>query len=719
MLGARGSPRGGLVHVAGGGRAGPARRCSPRRRRAFTIVKLVGAVYLDRDRHPPPARAATRTRWSPRWRRRPARRGRLFVQGAVVNVAEPEDGAVLPRLPAAVRRPDRGRRGSRSRSSAWRSSLLAVLSDSAYALAAAALAGQLRASERARRIRRCVTGGVFVVLGATAATAKPHVYPVRGPAPPGLADRASSTCPTTASCCGRRRPRVEIEDVGAAVREALRFPLAGAPLAAARDAATARATVVIEVPTLPIPTATPDPRHEAISATVDELERLGVAARRRSSSRAGSCGGRRRARSGCSSRRSSAGASAGRVIVHDAEAEDLVEIGTAGSVPLRVSRALVETDLIVTVTAAETVLHGGPAALLKACGREALRADGRDVAARARHLAGLGPRARARAAARGARCRCSACRSCSTCRTSSAATRTRSRSSSGSRPRALRRGFALVPGRRCARRIVERVPRELTAAAVFGGTPSSAHAEALLRAIEFKGAALDEPLDAIVIGIPPHDALPPALAAEPRRGRASRARPRAAPVAERVPGARGRHGDPAARLPAPLRRADADAVPRALLATRAPRATARPSARPSARPPPTRAASPSTAPGAPCHPLEPFVAWSACDAVGQPARQRARRRLPRRRSGAAARLRPGRAASAPPSAWRAAAARSASASCSRRRTSRCVGRGDGGSRTEGARDGAISPRYVLRTCSFVSQRRRPSSASAMRPVSST
>ncbi len=43
----------------------------------------------------------------------------------------------------------------------------------------------------------------------------------------------------------------------------------------------------------------------------------------------------------------------------------------------------------------------------------------------------------------------------------------------------------------------------MTAAAVFGGTPSAAHAEALLRAISFKGTELDEPLDAIVIGIPP------------------------------------------------------------------------------------------------------------------------------------------------------------------------------------------------------------------------
>ena len=42
--------------------------------------------------------------------------------------------------------------------------------------------------------------------------------------------------------------------------------------------------------------------------------------------------------------------------------------------PLRASPALVETDAVVTVTAAESVLHGGPAALLAAGGAEALRA---------------------------------------------------------------------------------------------------------------------------------------------------------------------------------------------------------------------------------------------------------------------------------------------------------------------------------------------------------
>src|SRR5204863_110854 len=56
----------------------------------------------------------------------------------------------------------------------------------------------------------------------------------------------------------------------------------------------------------------------------------------------------------------------------------------------------------------------------------------------------------------------------------------------------LRRLLAALPGS-VRGRVIERVPRELTAAAVFGGTPSAAHSEALLRAIEFKGTRLDAP----------------------------------------------------------------------------------------------------------------------------------------------------------------------------------------------------------------------------------
>src|SRR5262249_5815270 len=66
----------------------------------------------------------------------------------------------------------------------------------------------------------------------------------------------------------------------------------------------------------------------------------------------------------------------GRVMVHDAEADDLVDVGSVGAVPLRVNPALTETDLVVAVTAAETVLHGGPAALLGATGSESLRVAG-------------------------------------------------------------------------------------------------------------------------------------------------------------------------------------------------------------------------------------------------------------------------------------------------------------------------------------------------------
>ena len=50
------------------------------------------------------------------------------------------------------------------------------------------------------------------------------------------------------------------------------------------------------------------------------------------------------------------------------------ERSLAGQTPLSVHPALVDTDLVVTVSAAETVLHGGPALLLGAGGPQALRA---------------------------------------------------------------------------------------------------------------------------------------------------------------------------------------------------------------------------------------------------------------------------------------------------------------------------------------------------------
>src|SRR4030095_6956807 len=57
----------------------------------------------------------------------------------------------------------------------------------------------------------------------------------------------------------------------------------------------------------------------------------------------------------------------------------------------------------------------------------------------------------------------------------------------------------------------------------------------------------------------------PARTPQPALGCVPRARPRATPVAQRVPDPARRDGDPPPPLPAPVPAADADAVPRALL----------------------------------------------------------------------------------------------------------------------------------------------------------
>src|SRR5436309_2959212 len=70
-------------------------------------------------------------------------------------------------------------------------------------------------------------------------------------------------------------PREGVADVAAAVRDALRFPLEGDGIEALVRPG-ARATIVVEPPWLPIPSAHNDPRRLAIAAAVGELERLGI-----------------------------------------------------------------------------------------------------------------------------------------------------------------------------------------------------------------------------------------------------------------------------------------------------------------------------------------------------------------------------------------------------------------------------------------------------------
>ena len=403
-------------------------------------------------------------------------------------------------------------------------------------------------------------------------------------------------------------PTDVLNAVGSATREALRFPLAGPPLASLATPGGS-ATVVIELPNLPVPSCAPDPREEAIAATVEELGRLGVAnvtilvagglGRRPSPREIGLLVPpefRRRFR--------------GRLIVHDVEGEDLVELGTIAGRPVRISPALVETDLVVTVTAAESVLHGGPSALVRACSREVLRASGATSLLETSSSEGwaLAVELERLLAARGPVYGVSLVLNLPHVYGGYPYDERSLERVAGSR---IRRGIGVLPTE-LRRRIIERVPRELSAATVLGGTPSAAHSEALLRAIEFKGATLDEPLDAIVIGIPattpflPRGTPNPVSAAYFGLGLALRLWRNGFPV--RPGGTAILLHDFQRRFPAPVQtpyRAlfsdprtarDSDALREAERAALADE----------------RAIAEYRA-GHSIHPLEPFLSWSACD----------------------------------------------------------------------------------------------------------
>jgi hypothetical protein len=163
----------------------------------------------------------------------------------------------------------------------------------------------------------------------------------------------------------------------------------------------------------------------------------------------------------------------------------------------------VDTDVVVVVTAAETVLHGGPAALLGASDRNALRsADAwslletsasqgwRTALALERALARRVPligaslvlnHPRTGGAARGYPYELAALERIA--------------------DSPLRHLFGVLPGAIRAS-ILRSLPLERTAAAAFAGPPSVAHAEALLRGVELRGSTLEGELDAICIGVP-------------------------------------------------------------------------------------------------------------------------------------------------------------------------------------------------------------------------
>ena len=167
-----------------------------------------------------------------------------------------------------------------------------------------------------------------------------------------------ATAPDDAVVLRPPPPGPAVADVTAAVRDALRFPLEGESLEALAGRG-ARATIVVEPPALPIPAAPNDPRQLAIGAVVDELERLGIATGFQTILVAGGLA-RRLGKHELESLVTPELARRfhGRVVVHDVEDPELIALDSASQPPIRVNAAAVETDLVVVVTAAESVLHG-------------------------------------------------------------------------------------------------------------------------------------------------------------------------------------------------------------------------------------------------------------------------------------------------------------------------------------------------------------------------
>ena len=138
---------------------------------AFNVVKYVGAAYLigmglwtilrRRDEEPVNGPSERRLR-------------RRFGQGVIVNVLNPKTAlfffAFLPQFVD----PDQGAPALQIAVLGLVFVVIAVVSDSAWALAAGTASERLRGNRRFLSVQRYVSGSVFVGLGALTAAAKRH-----------------------------------------------------------------------------------------------------------------------------------------------------------------------------------------------------------------------------------------------------------------------------------------------------------------------------------------------------------------------------------------------------------------------------------------------------------------------------------------------------------------------------------------------------------------
>jgi hypothetical protein len=335
-------------------------------------------------------------------------------------------------------------------------------------------------------------------------------------------------------------PPARTVDIAAGVRDALRFPLDGRPFSE-RVPREGRVAVVIEPPALPVPGAQLDPRPRALATVLEELWAAGVENDRQTILVAGGLSRKLPQRD---LERILPPPEArdfrGRVLVHDASAQDLVPLELGDGTTAGVHPALLDAELVVVVSSAETVVAGGPAVLASACDAATVRrlasadsllqASGepawrvalaveRVLASRVQ-VAGVSlvldhPRL--------------------TGRFRDYPHDPRSYEHVSTSP--LRRVHSALPGS-LRRSILRDQGRAIVATGVFAGTPSVAHAEALLRTVELRGIDLDGPLDVLVVGVPwiaphlPRELLNPITSAATSIGLALRQWRDAFPVRE-------------------------------------------------------------------------------------------------------------------------------------------------------------------------------------------
>ena len=335
-------------------------------------------------------------------------------------------------------------------------------------------------------------------------------------------------------------PLEPLGNVAAAVVEALRYPLSGPPLESLVTHG-GHVTIVVEPPSLPLPGAPLDPRQEAVAAVVDELVRLGMPAARHTILIGGGLG-RRAGRRDLEAllRPTEARDYHGAVAVHDATSDELVPLELGGAAPVEIHRALVEADLVVCVTAAETSERGGACALLSCCGAETVASTRAAQSLLAPSHTPTGALAATVAAALNRRTPVIGVSLVLdhphlTGRHRGYPTSPRALTSLARSP--LRRVLNVLPGP-LREQTLQRAGREIATTGVLAGPPTVAHAEALLRGISLRGTTLAGQLDTLVIPLAwsglnvPREPLNPITAAAAGLGHAMRLWRDASPLAE-------------------------------------------------------------------------------------------------------------------------------------------------------------------------------------------